>query len=172
LLTLFAHQEIADLQSRSGEFKESELAHRLHVIFFAPAGEASTRNVVAALDLLVRHPEAVSDSTVRFDLMNGILQVLRGRWELRQNVQVVSARRQLTDAEKSVVTVEKALTAMDQIQESTPTRDGEWKSRKQVIERMLLLPLRAYRTQLESTVRRNEGTTRNIVDQADAPNEE
>ena len=166
LLSYFARQEIADLQARSDTDASGELAHRLHVIFFAPAGEASTRNVATAIELLVRHPEAIPDDARRFDVLNGLVQLLRTRWESRQNTPVLSVRRQLTDVDRSVVAVEKAVTAMNELASSANLSPSDWATRKQVIDRILLRPLRSYRTDLQATATKAEGRTRAIIEQA------
>ncbi|MBC8114380.1 MAG: hypothetical protein H7062_08390, partial [Candidatus Saccharimonas sp.] len=166
LLSYFARQEIADLQARSDTDPVGELAHRLHVIHFAPAGEASTRNVASAIELLVRHPEAIPDGARRFDVLNGLVQTLRTRWESRQNTPVLTVARQLTDVDRSVVAIERAMTAMGELAPSTSLTPDDWATRKQVVDRILLRPLRAYRTELHATAQRNEGRTRAILEQA------
>ena len=166
LLSYFARQEIADLQARSDTDASGELAHRLHVIFFAPAGEASTRNVATAIELLVRHPDAISDDVRRFDVLNGLVQLLRTRWESRQNTPVLSVRRQLTDVDRSVLAIEKAVTAMNELAPSASLSPDDWAIRKQVVDRILLRPLRAYRADLQATATKTEGRTRAIIEQA------
>jgi hypothetical protein len=164
LVSYFARQEIADLQSRNEVDPASELVNRLHVIYFAPGVDASTRNVAAAIDLLVRHPEAVADSARRFDVLNGLVQTLRTRWESRQAYPVQSARRQLSDVNRSVVATDKAIQAMEAIHASADISAAEWSSRKQVIDRMLLRPLHGYRSQLQTTAERGENRTQAMRD--------
>ena len=166
LLSYFARQEVADLQARSDSDPAGELAHRLHVIFFAPAGEASTRNVASAIELLVRHPEAIPDDARRFDVLNGLVQLLRTRWESRQNTPVLTVPRQLTDVDRSVVAIERAVTAMGELAPSTSLTPDEWATRKQVVDRILLRPLRAYRAELQATALKSESRTRAIIEQA------
>ena len=169
LMSYFARQEIADLQARSDVDAAGELANRLHVVYFAPAGEASTRNVASSIELLVRHSEAIPDDARRFDVLNGLVQLLRTRWELRQNTPVVSARRQLTDVDRSVLAGEKGLEAMSELTVSVAMTGEEWATRKQVIERILLRPLRAYRSDLQTAAIKSEGRTRAIIEHADEP---
>ncbi len=168
LLSYFARQEIADFQARSDNNPAGELTHRLHVIFFAPAGEASTRNVASAMELLVRHPEAIPDDARRFDVFNGLIQTLRTRWESRQHTRVLTVPRQITDVDRSVVAIEKTVTAMDELVPATNLTPDDWATRKLVVDRLLLRPLRAYRTDLKTTVQRSEdrNRTRAIIEQA------
>ena len=169
LMSYFARQEIADLQARSDVDAVGELTHRLHVVYFAPVGEASTRNVASTIELLVRHPESIPDDARRFDVLNGLVQLLRTRWESRQNTPVLSARKQLTDVDRSVIAVEKALTSMGELSSSVALTEEEWATRKQVVDRILLRPLRAYRSSLQTAAVKNEGRSRAIIEQADEP---
>ena len=172
LMSYFARQEIADLQARSDVDAVGELTHRLHVVYFAPAGEASTRNVASTIELLVRHPEAIPDEARRFDVLNGLVQLLRTRWESRQNTPVLSARKQLTDVDRSVIAVEKALTAMSELTSSVDLSAEEWATRKQVVDRILLRPLRAYRSSLQAAAVKSEGRSREMIKQAGEPTAE
>ncbi len=172
LMSYFARQEIADLQARSDVDAVGELTHRLHVVYFAPVGEASTRNVASTIELLVRHPESIPDEARRFDVLNGLVQLLRTRWESRQNTPVLSARKQLTDVDRSVIAVEKALTSMSELTSSVDLTEEEWATRKQVVDRILLRPLRAYRSSLQTAAIKNEGRSRAIIEQADEPTAE
>jgi hypothetical protein len=164
LISYFARQEIADLQSRNEIDPASELVNRLHVIYFAPGVDASTRNVAAAIDLLVRNPEAIADPARRFDVLNGLVQTLRNRWESRQAYPVQSPRRQLSDVNRSVVATDKAIEAMESIHADADISVAEWSNRKQVIDRMLLRPLHGYRSQLQTAAERGENRTRAMRD--------
>lgn len=166
LLSYFARQEIADLHARGHVDPATELALRLHVIYFAPVADGSTRNVATAIELLVKAPEAIPDAAQRFDVLNGLVQTLRSRWELRQSYPVKSPRRQLSDIDRSIVAIEKAIDSMAPLCSVAQLSDSEWESRQQVIDRMLLRPLRAYRSQLQAAATRNEGHTQSVIDTA------
>lgn len=166
LVSYFARQEIADIQARGQLDPVAELAFRLHVIYFAPVADASTRNVATALELLVRHPTAIPDPARRFDTMNGLMQTLFTRWETRQSVPIKSARRQLSDVDRSVLAIEKALVELDSLHTQVPISNDDWESRKQVVDRILLRPLRAYRSQLQTAATRGESRTQSVIDEA------
>ncbi|MBS0202525.1 MAG: hypothetical protein JSS49_06455 [Planctomycetes bacterium] len=172
LVSYFARQEIADIQARGQMDPAAELAFRLHVIYFAPVADASTRNVATALELLVRHPEVIPDPARRFDTVNGLVQTLFTRWETRQTVPMKSARRQLSDVDRSVVAIEKALTELESQHAQALLSDADWDSRKQVVDRILLRPLRAYRSQLQSSLTRSESRTQSVIDQATSGDDE
>jgi len=162
LMSYFARQEIADLQARGQVDVAAELSNRLHVIYFAPAGDASTRNIAAAVELLVRSPDAIPDPARRFDTLNGLVQILRTRWELRQSHPVRSTHRQILDIDRSVIAIERAVQTMDTLYASANLSETDWELRKQVVDRILLRPLRAYRSQLQTSANR----TRAAIDAA------
>lgn len=169
LLSYFARQEIADLLARCQEDPGRELAYRLHVIFFAPTRDASVRNVATALETLAKHPDAIPDESTRFDAFNGLIQTMRTRWETRQFISETSARKVLDDVDKSIVAVEKGVDAMDALATPAGVPDAEWKRRKQVIERLLLRPLRAYRNEIRARQESSQKHSRAIFEKMAPP---
>ena len=165
-ISYFGRQEVADLEARSEIPVGSELSHRLHVIYFAPEGEASTRNVTAAINLLVKHPEAIGNAAQRFDILNGLVQLLRVRWETRQGIPMLSVRRQLTDVDKSVIAAENAMSAMENLVPAVSLPTEDWSARKQVVDKILLRPLRAYREELQASAKESQNRTRALLEQA------
>jgi hypothetical protein len=170
LISYFARQEIADLQSRGETDPTAELMHRLHVIYFAPTVDGSTRNVVAAIDLMMKHPETIADPVRRYDTLNGLLQTLRNRWESRQSYAIKSAKRQLSDVDRSLVAVDKGIQTLAAWHADAQVSDADWATRKQVLERILQRPLHDYRTQLQANATRSE--TRNRLKEAKAASQE
>ena len=162
LLSYFARQEVADMLARCGEDAAQELAYRLHVIFFVPTRDSSVRNVATAIETVVNHPEAVPDDSVRFDVINGLIQTLRTRWETRQFISQTSVKKVLEDVDQSLVATEKGVTSLDEIAASAGVSDKEWQTRKQVIEKLLLRPLRTYRAEVKSRQDRSQMQARAI----------
>lgn len=169
LLSYFARQEIADLLARSGEDPARELAYRLHVIYFAPTIDASVRNVANAIEMLVKHPEAVPDDSNRFDVLNGLMQTLRVRWEIRQSVPDSNSTKALDDVNQSLLAIENGITALDAQVASAGIASEEWRVRKDVIERLMIRPLRSYRNEVQSKLTRGQATARAIIEEANKP---
>jgi len=164
LVSYFARHEVADLLGRSGQDPNQELIHRLHVIYFAPTLDASVWNVAKTLEALVNHPEAIPDDSTRFDALNGLIQTLRVRWEIRQSRTESSPQRTLEFLDQSLVAVEKAVTAMDAISGSAGVSTADWQVRREVINRLMVRPLMSYRTEMRSRQTRGKAKTKAMLD--------
>ncbi len=160
LLSLFGHQELAELLSRRDKFPGEERRHRLHAIYYAPAQDASVRNVVLAIDRLTTLPDPELSAAQRFDELNGLLQTLRGRWEARNQRPLKAAQVTLQEMERSQLAVEHALETMAPLAVDAGYTTEDWACRKEVIERMLLRPFRSHRDELVARVRESEARTK------------
>ena len=137
------------------------------MIFFAPTRDASVRNVATALITMAKHPEAIPDESTRFDALNGLIQTMRTRWETRQFISETSARKVLEDVDQSLVAIEKGVESLDELAPLAGVSDKDWKNRKQVIERLLLRPLRSYRAEIKSRQQKSQMHAKAIFDKAD-----
>ena len=115
-------------------------------------------NVIGAMELILKYPAAAPDPQVRFDTLNGLLQTVRTRWEARSTSQVKSVRFLIQDVDRSIVTIEKSLHAMDELRPQTAVAAADWDTRKIVIERVLLRPLRGCRAELLPREEANRAT--------------
>lgn len=76
------------------------------------------------------------------------MQTLRSRWEVRSASQIKSVRLAIQDVDRSIVVIEKIVRAMDELAPSAGVAASDWQVRKEVIDRVLLRPLRGYRADL------------------------
>ena len=165
LVSYFGRQETADLLARCGEDAARELAYRLYVIYFAPP-DASVRNVAKALETLVKHPEAVPDDGMRFDALNGLIQTMRIRWEIRQNGTETSSQKILNDVDLCLIAVEKGVSELNLLAPKAGVSQRDWQTRKNVIDRLMLRPLRTYRDEVQLRQFRGQAKAREIIEEA------
>lgn len=149
LLSYFLHKEVAKLYARRDHRPpEAEFRHRLHAAYFADSGDRSIRNVIAALDLLLEHPRTVPRPEKRWDHLNALLEVLKLRWKNRAADKPTSAEVALNDVDRTVDILERALREMDRLRRELGWPKSQWQPRRDVLERLLLRPLRTYRAEL------------------------
>ena len=142
------------------------------MIYFAPTVDPSVRNVAKAVDTIVKHPEAIPDDSIRFDALNGLIQTLRIRWELRQSIRETSSRKVLDDVDQSLIAIETGVESMDALAASAGVSASEWRTRKDVIERLMIRPLRSYRNEVHTRQVRGQAMARSIIEEADKPRDD
>lgn len=149
LISLFLHQELAELATRNrDENFEIELQHRLHRIYFTASNDQAVRNVVAAIEILCQYPEAIPDDVDRADQLDALLQVLHDRWHNRGEMSPGSSKIVLNDIEQSVSAIDKAFESLAQLNDVRGYSAEQWQARRLALEKSLLRPLQAYRTTL------------------------
>ena len=156
LVSYFTHHEAAYLWSRAETpDPAAELAHRLHTVYFGPGYDRSVRNITAALELIVAHPNAMPDAGDRWDHINALLETLRQRWEIRTHT---GGARQFTaaDAEESLNAAKRAVDCLDEIRADVGIDRDAWSARRDAIERRLIRPLRTYRSTVGTANARRE----------------
>jgi len=148
LVSLFVHFETANLFQRcSSPPKDQQLQHLLHTVYYSSNYDQSVRNVADALELLTRHPEAVTDSTQRWDEMNSLLQILAQRWQIRLSSVQQSSKYEATDTEYCLRAIEAGLHELSQNYPQAGFTSQEWSWRKRTLEQALVRPLQQHRSE-------------------------
>ena len=149
LISLFLHQELAELATRNREENfEIELRHRLHRAYFTSSTDQAVRNVVASIELLCDHPEAIPNDADRADQLDALLQILHNRWHNRGETAPGSSKIVLNDIEQSVSAIDNAFAELASLNDARGYSTEQWQGRKLALEKSLLRPLQAYRTTL------------------------
>jgi hypothetical protein len=149
LISLFLHQELAELANRNRETNfKVELRHRLHRIYFTTSTDQAVRNVIASIEILCDHPEAIPDDAGRADQLDALLQTLHNRWHNRGETPPGSSKIVLNDIEQSVAAIDKAFGELASLNSARGYSPEQWQSRRLALEKSLLRPLQAYRTTL------------------------
>lgn len=147
LLTHFVHHEVSLLLSRAAKrYPRLELQHRLNTVYFASTQDSSVRNVCQTIDLLCGEPDACPLGMQRWDHLNGLLEVMRHRWTIRNERMKERSKYEPIDTEHSIKSVERALAVMDSLRTESGLSDREWEIRRTVLEESLLQPLRKQRS--------------------------
>eukprot|EP00913_Durusdinium_trenchii_P023436 g22014.t1 len=151
LLSYFVHQEAAELYGRSKQKDDQEeLRHRLHAVYFANPHDRSVRNVASAINLIAKRPGATETPIERWDQLNALMQIMKGRWALRGLVKPKSISIVLNDIDNCLQSVTVAIQTMDAIRTETGIPLEDWDARRRVLKRGLIRPLKTYRAALLS----------------------
>jgi hypothetical protein len=147
-LTYFVHHELAALYGRDGSLDPAaQLRHRLYTVYFGDASDRSIRDVVEALQLLATTPQAMP-AAERWDQMNALMQFLKLRWNNRGLGKPPSVRIALNDLDRTIGAAESTFAKMELLRTAVGVSQADWQARREVIERSLVRPLRAYQSQL------------------------
>jgi hypothetical protein len=165
LISLFLHQELAELATRNREENfATELQHRLHRIYFTASSDQAVRNVIASIEILCEYPEAISDDADRADQLDALLQTLHDRWHNRGEKSPASSKIVLNDIEQSVSAIDTAFAELAKLNNARGYSSEQWQARRLALEKSLLRPLQAYRTTLmPHHAKRRSGNTRSIL---------
>lgn len=142
LLTDFAHFEAAHLLGRAAQPDPArEYRNWLHCIGYAPVNDRSVRPVVAAMDLLRRNPEIVSDPALRWEQHGALLDAMRLRWVNRWQ-KGTESKYDAADMQSASVAISATLSAMDDLAATAGIDAETWKVQRQIWEDTLQSPLR------------------------------
>ncbi len=148
LISLCAHYEAAEFYARRGDQPGRELALRMHVVNHSPSPDGSVRDVAECLKLLVEQPDAFADPAGRFDQLNYLVQLLRGRWDIRASMPARSYRMQVVELDTDVVLAERSLEVLRELAPAAGLTTADWDARRTALDQIVVRPLRAYRTRL------------------------
>ncbi|QDT38277.1 spermidine synthase [Stratiformator vulcanicus] len=150
MMTYFAHAEVSELYRHLGEDAVGlELQHLLHTIYFADSTDRSVRNALRAIEIAIDHPELFAGPTERCDHLDGLLQVLKRRWDNRGTSEPKASGVVLNDVETSLKQIDAALAVLSAHEPDEIGRDRQSvKARTRAIEKTLERPLESYRTRL------------------------
>ena len=170
LLSFFIHHEayrlyeqVALLHSKEKSLNQANFYaterfhHLLSAIYYADPTDRSIRDVTRALQLVSDHSEVTKTELERWDHLNGLIEMLRGRWRNRgmgKPFRTYSVL--LNDIEKSVTALEAATKTMDGLQKELSIPDEYWIERKEIIASQLTRPLRTYERYLIKDREQNE----------------
>ncbi len=149
LLSDFAHHEIVNIHETTGHQSPAlELRHRLHTLYFTPAGDFSVRVVTNAMGQVLDDPELLPTDEARFDHLNSMLQESVRRWQRRTDYEPPSAQRAQRDVEETIRMANLALDSLDVWADKVGVLPEEMRARRRFINRALISPLRKYHTQV------------------------
>ena len=80
--------------------------------------------------------------------MNSLLQFLKLRWNNRGLSKPQSVRIILNDVDRTIAAADSTFAEMEKIRPGVGISEKEWLARREVIERTLIRPLRAYQSEL------------------------
>ncbi|HVJ66977.1 MAG TPA: hypothetical protein VM510_03275 [Caulifigura sp.] len=145
LLTPFIPREFVriDRQAGSPDFT-AQWRWGLRSVYYAPPNDASVNNVCDALDVLKQHPEVVGDAAAQWDCCNALLDVLKNRWGLRIT-SGATLKYGVADAHRTLELASALLEHMDSLHTSAGVSDEDWQTRRLVIEKHLIRPVRSWR---------------------------
>ncbi|HTI51741.1 MAG TPA: hypothetical protein VL475_12340, partial [Planctomycetaceae bacterium] len=157
LLSYFVHLEAAELYAQSDERDvRQELRHRLHAVWFSSPRDASLRNVSAALRLVRETPAAEPDPVQRWDTLSALLQALQQRWEARAGVNPTNVKRVIEDIDTTLAAAEQTFEAMETLTQEAGLPAELWAARRSALEKTLVRPVKAYRSDLLPLLQRKE----------------
>jgi hypothetical protein len=118
----------------------------LRSVFYSPPNDASVNNVCDALEVLQNKPDVVGDAVAQWDCCNALLEVLKNRWGLRITAGA-SLKYGVADAHRTLELAGSSLERMDHLRESAGISETEWRTRRTVLEKHLIRPVRSWRTE-------------------------
>ncbi|MFH5804935.1 hypothetical protein, partial [Alienimonas sp. DA493] len=171
LVTPALPTELARLYARRDDRPAALLRSLLTGVHRAPAGDRGVRNVCDALEVLAEHPEIIPDAGERYDTANGLLQVLKQRWELRGQDQAregwpTKTGVALHDVAETLDAIDHGFALLAGAAAEAGVSDADCETRQAWLSRSLVRPLRGYRAGLQQTHDRRLSTAEALAAEA------
>jgi hypothetical protein len=145
LIVPFIPREFINIDRQSNEPNvPAQWRCGLRSVFYSPPNDASVNNVCDALEILQTKPDVVGDAVVQWDCSNALLEILKNRWGLRITAGA-SLKYGVADAHRTLELAAAALERMDQLREQAGIAEAEWSTRRTVLEKHLIRPVRSWR---------------------------
>lgn len=123
----------------------------LRSVFYSPPNDASVNNVCDALEVLQSNPDVVGPAVAQWDCCNALLEVLKNRWGLRITTGA-SLKYGVADAHRTLELAGTSLEKMDALREQAGVSEADWSTRRTVLEKHLIRPVRSWRTEQSARV--------------------
>jgi hypothetical protein len=147
LIAPFIPREFVNIDRQSGTPNHAaQWRCGLRSVFYSPPNDASVNNVCDALETLLSRPETVGNAAAQWDSCNALLEVLKNRWGLRITAGA-SLKYGVADAHRTLELVASSLERMDVLREEADISPAEWNTRRAVLEKHLIRPVRSWRTE-------------------------
>jgi hypothetical protein len=113
-------------------------------VFYSPPNDCSVNNVCDSLEVVRSHPEVAGSPESQWDNCNALLEVLKNRWGLRISAGA-SLRYGVADAHRTLELATATLEQMDDLRGAAGVPETEWRTRRTVLEKHLIRPVRSWR---------------------------
>lgn len=156
LVSPFARHEAIQLLKRvqSEEIETKKFDYLLHSIYYSSPRDRSVRNVCDTIALVTDGKLETLTPTEQWDHLNGLLDVLRMRWQTRWQATDASQQDyELVDTERCLDAIESAIEMMEELRAEASVRPNEWENRQAFLDSSLVEPLQQYRSQQMQRVR-------------------
>ncbi len=147
LVSEFVHAELARICQQQGtSMAFQELLHRMHGIYFCPRADRSVRDAGRCIELVSTEDIADLSATQKYDILNGLLDILKNRWETRAQMPPLSDGILLNDIGDTLHAAQLALETMNRLQPEVKHVDSSGMlARSKFIDKELIKPLMSYR---------------------------
>lgn len=142
-----SNEAVQQLRRMDAPTEAAQFHNLLFSIHFSSGADKSVRNVSEAITLLCENPEIISDNANRWDQLNGLVEVLRHRWQLRFYDRNRAQDYETIDTEQSLAALDKAIAELEENSTPAGLTSAEWDAREEMIEMSVLRPLQQHRSQ-------------------------